>query len=389
MVVILSANTGWNLAHFRAPLLQALAERGFFIVVSAPRDASVSLLQAMGYRYEPISISAHGLKPWAELLIFLGYLRLLLRYRPHALLTFTVKPNIYAGLAARLLGVTHLGNISGLGSSFIQGGWLGWLVQMFYRLGLGSSKTVFFQNPDDRKLFLEKGIVRPNQAEVLPGSGVDLRHFSPVTTQVREIDPPFDAKSPFIFLFIGRLLADKGLMELVQAIRLVNEVGTERSSRVSPEVAFKRRAKLLILGPEGGSNPASISRALLAEWRQNPELEFLGSTKDVRPFIDRADCVVLPSYREGTPRSLLEAAAMGKPLIASDVPGCREIVHDCKNGYLCRVKDPEDLALAMRRLMQLAATQRQDMGKASRRLAEEVFDEKFVVEKYLQALGIK
>jgi glycosyltransferase involved in cell wall biosynthesis len=280
-----------------------------------------------------------------------------------------VKPNIYGGLAARLLGITQVGNISGLGTAFIQGGWLGRLVQGLYRLGMGGAKTVFFQNPDDRDFFLARRLVRKDQAALLPGSGVNLEYFKPV---VRPPEPA-GAQRPFVFLFIGRLLGDKGLLELVQAVKLLK--GTA--------------IRLLILGPDGGTNPTAISPAALAQWRQDPQLELLGPTDDVRPVIARSDCVVLPSYREGTPRSLLEAAAMCRPLIATDVPGCREVVHDEQNGYLCQVKDPEDLARAMRQMVELLPEQRLAMGRASRRLAEEVFDEKVVVQKYLDALGIQ
>jgi len=143
-VLVLTANTAWNLAHFRAPLLQAFADRGFLLVALAPVDASVLRLQAMGCKVEPLPVPAHGRNPWADFLLFWNYLRLLRRYRPVALISFTVKPNIYGGLAARLLGIPQVGNISGLGTAFIQGGWLGRLVQGLYRLGLGGAKTVFF-----------------------------------------------------------------------------------------------------------------------------------------------------------------------------------------------------------------------------------------------------
>ena len=365
-VLVLTSNTAWNLAHFRAPLLQAFAERGFLLVALAPVDASVLRLQAIGCKVEPLPVPAHGRNPGADFLLFWNYLRLFRRYRPVALISFTVKPNIYGGLAARLLGITQVGNISGLGTAFIQGGWLGRLVQGLYRLGLGGAKTVFFQNPDDRDFFLARRLVRKDQAALLPGSGVGLEYFKPVARPPE----PAGAQRSFVFLFIGRLLGDKGLMELVRAMKLLKDAD----------------ARLIILGPDGGANPTAIAQNLRAQWVRDPQLELPGATDDVRPFIAQADCVVLPSYREGTPRSLLEAAAMGKPLIATDVPGCRQVVRDGHNGYLCRVKDPHDLARAMRQLMQLSPEQRQAMGQASRKLAEEVFDERLVVKKYLEAI---
>jgi glycosyltransferase involved in cell wall biosynthesis len=187
----------------------------------------------------------------------------------------------------------------------------------------------------------------------------------------------------FIFLFIGRLLGDKGLLELVQAFKLLQQ-------QLSQEIhAALPAACLRILGPDGGTNPTAITSHLLRQWQQDPQVELLGYVEDLRPCIAEADCVVLPSYREGTPRSLLEAAAMGKPLIATDVPGCREVVHDGQNGYRCRVKDPQDLARTMLCMMRLSDAQRQAMGLASRKLAEEVFDENRVVEKYLRAIDFE
>jgi glycosyltransferase involved in cell wall biosynthesis len=335
-------------------------------VAIAQADTAVSKLQAMGCNVELVQIQAHGRNLWADFLLFWSYIRLLRRYRPIALLSFTVKPNIYGGLAARFLSITQIGNVSGLGTAFIQGGWLGKLVGWLYRLGLGGAKTIFFQNPDDQNLFLAKRLVREKQVALLPGSGVDLEYFKPMGER--------DAgkQNFFVFLFIGRLLGDKGLIELFQAVKLLKDPAL----------------RLLILGPDGGTNPTAIAPEVLARWLQDPQIELLGPADDVRPFIDAVDCVVLPSYREGTPRSLLEAAAMGKPLIATDVPGCRQVVRDGHNGYLCRVKDPHDLARAMRQLMKLSHEQRQAMGQASRNLAEDVFDEKRVVDKYLEALGL-
>lgn len=190
-------------------------------------------------------------------------------------------------------------------------------------------------------------------------------------------------QQPFVFLFIGRLLGDKGLMELVQAFELLQQQLVQEARSGLPAACLK------ILGPDGGTNPTAITSQLLSQWRQDLRLELLGHVEDPRPCIVQADCVVLPSYREGTPRSLLEAAAMGRPLIATDVPGCREVVRDGQNGLLCRVKDPQDLARVMLTMMKLSDAQRQAMGLASRQLAEAVFDENRVVEKYLQAMDFE
>lgn len=382
-VVALTANTAWNLAHFRAPLLRAFAARGAVLVALTPADAAVKKLQDMGCTVAPLPIPAHGRNPWSDVVLFWSYLRLLRRYRPAVLLSFTVKPNIYGGLAARCLGIAQIGNISGLGTAFIEGGWLGRLVGILYRLGLGGARTVFFQNPDDRDFFLQRRLVRHRQAGLLPGSGVDLRHFAPMANPSTDGQDSIVGQQPFVFLFIGRLLGDKGLMELVQAFELLQQQLVQEARSGLPAACLK------ILGPDGGTNPTAITSQLLSQWRQDLRLELLGHVEDPRPCIVQADCVVLPSYREGTPRSLLEAAAMGRPLIATDVPGCREVVRDGQNGLLCRVKDPQDLARVMLTMMKLSDAQRQAMGLASRQLAEAVFDENRVVEKYLQAMELE
>lgn len=382
-VVVFTANTAWNLAHFRAPLLRALAARDAVLVALVPADAAIKKLQDMGCTVAPLPVPAHGRNPWSDVVLFWNYLRLLRRYRPAVLLSFTVKPNIYGGLAARCLGITQIGNVSGLGTAFIEGGWLGRLVGMLYRLSLGKARTIFFQNPDDRDFFLQRRLVRVSQAGLLPGSGVDLRHFAPTANSSTDGQDSIVSQRPFVFLFIGRLLGDKGLLELVQAFNLLRQQLIQEAHSALPAACLK------ILGPDGGTNPTAITSSLLNEWRQDPQLELLGHVEDPRPRIVQADCVVLPSYREGTPRSLLEAAAMGKPLITTDVPGCREVVRDGQNGLLCRVKDPQDLARAMLTMMKLSDAQRQAMGLASRELAEAVFDENRVVEKYLQAMDFE
>ena len=219
-------------------------------MVLSEADASVSKLRAMGCKVEPLPIKAHSRNPWFDFLLFWSYLRLLRRYRPVALLSFTVKPNIYGGLAARLLGVPRICNVSGLGTAFIQGGWLGRLVQVLYTLGLGGAKTVFFQNPDDRDFFLGRRLVRERQAALLPGSGVDLDYFKPLGERGA------GEQNVFVFLFVGRLLADKGLMELVRAMKLLKDSDV----------------RLIILGPDDGTNPTAIAPSLLAQWLRDTQL---------------------------------------------------------------------------------------------------------------------
>jgi glycosyltransferase involved in cell wall biosynthesis len=285
------------------------------------------------------------------------------RLRPVAYLGFTIKPNIYGCLAAARAGIPAIANISGLGTVFIRRGPLLALVTRLYRRALRRAAVVFFQNPDDRQLFLENRLVRPGQARLLPGSGVDLDRFRPV---------PLPDGRP-IFVFIGRLLGDKGVRELVAAARRVR--------------AKRADVTIQLLGPLDEGNRTAIARDELDRWVAEGTVDYLGETDDVRPFVEQATAVVLPSYREGLPRSLLEAGAMARPLVATDVPGCREVVEHGVNGFLCRVRDPGSRGEAMLELAELPPERRTAMGLESRRKIEQRFSEAVVIAAYLDALG--
>jgi glycosyltransferase involved in cell wall biosynthesis len=310
-----------------------------------------------------VRIDRAGLNPLADLKLFADYRRLLRGLRPAGYLGYTIKPNIYGSLAAASLGVPAVPNVSGLGTAFIRGGALQSIVTRLYRFGFARAPVVFFQNDEDRQLFVARRIVRPERARVLPGSGVDLERFAPAP-------PP---EGPAVFLLVSRLLRDKGVVEFVDAARKLRST--------LPQARFQ------LLGPIDDGNRTAITRAELDCWANEGIIEYLGVTDDVRPFIAEASVVVLPSYREGLPRSLLEAAAMGRPLIATDVPGCRDVVENGINGYLCAVRDASSLADAMRRFADLPRTNRLAMGEAARRRVQERFSEEFVVRAYLDVIA--
>ena len=311
----------------------------------------------------PIRIDRSGLNPWADFRLFWAYRRLFRRHRPAAYLGFTIKPNIYGSLAAASLGIAALPNVSGLGTAFIRQGALQQVVTRLYRLAFQRAPVVFFQNEEDKGLFVDRRIIGPAQARVLPGSGVDLERFSPAP-------PP---AGPPTFLFIARLLRDKGVAEFVEAAR-----------KLRPDLPHVR---FQLLGPIDPGNLTAVGRRELENWMEEGVIDYLGVTDDVRPFIAAATAVVLPSYREGMPRVLLEAGAMARPVIASDVPGCRQIVEDGVNGYLCEVANAVSLADAMRRMAELPAEGRQAMGEAARSRVQQEFSETRVVDAYLQALA--
>jgi glycosyltransferase involved in cell wall biosynthesis len=364
--VLLSINASWNIVNFRAGLVAGLQQAGFQVAAIAPPDDFSPAVRDLGVDYHPIAMDKQGTSPLRDLALYARYRLLLSRLRPDIYLGFTIKPNIYGSLAAHALRIPVINNVAGLGVTFMQGGPLNRLVRTMYKTALGRSHHVFFQNPDDQAVFTGAGIVPEIKTSLLPGSGIDLSRFS----------PRFDSRAPgsgFTFLLVSRLLWAKGVGEYVAAAR--------RLRARSPSLRFQI-AGILEPGRSGAVPEADVRR-----WHEQGTIEYLGSLADVRPAIAAADCVVLPSYYpEGTPRSLLEAAALGRPLITCDVPGCREIVQDGVNGFLCRPRDVDDLAAAMGRMAALPSDSLMRMGQDSRLEAEQRFDEQIVVRRYLAAI---
>lgn len=374
--VMIAINTAWNIYNFRAGLIRALTTAGYDVVALAPPDAFIDRLEAMGCRFVPLPMRGHGTSVMGEMALLWRFWRVLRAERPAAYLGFTVKPNTYGSLLASLMGIRVINNISGLGTAFLRGGLLARLVQGLYKIGLYGSGRVFFQNQADRDLFVARGLVRGLQAGLLPGSGIDLQSFS--AASVHSVSPGVETSietppGELRFLLLARLIREKGVVEFVDAAR-------------SLKARFPQ-ARFQLLGFLDADNPRAITPLMLQSWVDEGAVDYLGSTDDVRPFLADADCVVLPSYREGTSRALLEAAAMGRPLIVSDVPGCREVVDAGVSGLLCQARDTASLAEKMQEFLQLPPDLRMAMGLAGRRKMEREYDEKIVTEAYLNELA--
>ncbi len=365
--IIINANTTWNLLNFRAGLIGELIILGFEVVVVAPIDKYVSKLELLGCRFVNLEMDNQGTHPVRDLLLLWRYWNLLKIEKPDLCLFYTVKPNVYGSLASSFLGVPFINNVTGLGAVFIRGGWLKWLVSILYKLAFRKSSKVFFQNKDDLALFLENKLISRQLTDVLPGSGIDLNRFFPL-----EINTRVNLNSAFKFLLIARMLKDKGITEFVKAAQLLKESGID--------------AEFSLLGFVDVQNPAAISIEQVKIWTDQGFVKYLGSCDDVREHISQADCIVLPSYREGTPRSLLEAAAMGKPIITTNTVGCKEVVEDGENGLLCEIKNVIDLASKMKQILNLSVEERKLMGVKGRLKMEREFDEKIVIIKYVHAI---
>lgn len=364
MRVLMTANTTWNIANFRLPLVKSLLEAGHEITVLAPLDDTAAGLGSLGCSLVPLDMDAKGLSPLGGWRLRSEMARHFRTLRPDAVLSFTIKNNLFGAMAAKPLGIPFIPNVTGLGTAFLSGRVLQAVAETLYRTAFRELPVVFFQNNDDQSMFLSRGLVTGGQAQLLPGSGIDLSHFAAT---------PLPAGKNPVFLMIARLIRDKGVLEYAQAARMVK--------RDHPGAVFQ------ILGPAGAQNRSAIPPEVVAEWSPEKDLTYLGETDDVRPFIAGADCVVLPSYREGAPRTLIEAAAMARPVIATDVPGCRAVVEDGTTGFLCPPRDAQGLALACKRFLQLSQDQRNNFGQSGRAKMEREFDQVLVVAAYRRALS--
>lgn len=362
--IAVSVNSSWNLLNFRAELLRRLVAEGFKVVALTPDDDHAARLTELGIAHVALPIDSKGISPRRDVALFLRYWSALRELRPDAFLGWTIKPNVYGSLAAHSLGIPVINNVSGLGTAFIKRNWLTAVASALYRLALSRSSTVFFQNAADRDLFVRRRLLKERQTRLLPGSGINTTTFQPADRE--------QVAGPFKFLMIARLIRDKGFHEYCEAAMMIK---LEHA-----DIRFS------VVGPVDVANRTAISQSHLDKWMTDGAIHYLGQTEDVRPLIADADCVVLPSYREGMPRSLLEAAAMGKPLVATDVPGCTEIARAGQNAILCRVRDAGSLANAMLAMRALSPAARAAMGQRSRQIAESEFDTAVVEARYLNAI---
>lgn len=370
---LLMAGLPESLLNFRGPLLRALMAERLQVHVAAPdlpaSSAIRQQLESIGVFVHEVALKRAGINPLADLLTIYHLWRLMRRIKPDFSLGYTIKPVIYGSIAACLAGVPRrFALITGLGYAFIgdagQRSWLKKIVRVLYRAALGRVHKIFFQNPDDELLFHSLEIIKPSDRKtvVVNGSGIDVDSFSiaplPKTTQ---------------FLLIARLLGDKGVREYVEAATVVR--------RHHPKVRFGLVGWI-------DENPDAISEKELRHWIETEDVQFYGRLADVKPAIAESSVYVLPSYREGTPRTVLEAMAMGRPIITTDAPGCRETVVDGYNGFLVPVKAIDELVAALLKFIEnpdLIAR----MGKRSRQIAEGKYDVNKVNEQMLKAMGIK
>ncbi len=350
MNVLIAANYDVGLYQFRRELIERLLQE-HQVMISLPYGELVNPLQDAGCLFIDTPVDRRGLNPVKDIKLLLNYRRMLREKKPDLVITYTIKPNIYGSFACRMKKIPYAVNITGLGTAFQKKGLLRAFVKCLYKTALKKAKVVFFENAANQQLFIDEGIVSKDKTVLLNGAGVNTDRY---------VVAPYPEETPTRFLFMGRVMQEKGVNELFSAMERLHAEGAN--------------CCLDVLGGYEEDYAQVIRRCEAQGW-----LHYHGYQTDVRPFIANAHCFVLPSYHEGMANTNLECAAMGRPLITSDIPGCREAVIEGESGLLCRPKDTDSLYTAMKRFLSMSHEQRQAMGLSGRKHMETVFDKKQVV----------
>jgi glycosyltransferase involved in cell wall biosynthesis len=360
-------NTSWHIYNFRTGLIKALKNTGYHVVAIAPKDIYSQKLVDTDIEYFEIKMNNMGTNLFEDINLVYDYYKLFKKLKLDIVLLYTIKPNIYGSIAAKMLHIPVISSITGLGTVFLHDKVSSKIAKLLYKLTLRIPQKVFFENPYDKNVFLEQGFIKNKEQIVLiPGAGINTNKYIPIS----KIE--FDESNQTKFLFIARLVKDKGLIEYIEAIRLV--------------LSQYPHAEFAILGPYYPGNPTAITEKEMDEWVKEGIVTYMGESDDVRTIIAEYDCIVLPSYREGLSRVLLEAASMAKPIITTNVPGCKDVVEDGINGFLCEKQNIEDLAARMEQVIHLSKEELLQMGKSGRAKVIKEFDEPLVNSKYINAI---
>lgn len=362
--IIIVSNSFWNIFNFRLNLALTLKKK-YKVILIAPFDQYTEKLKKLGFACYNVSIDRKSISIFKDIYIIFIYFKLFSKIRPSVILSFTIKPNIYASLVSYFLKIKIINNISGLGTTFIKKNLLTFIVIQLYKLTIKKSFKVFFQNIDDKNYFIENKITTKNNSLLIPGSGIDLEKYKFIRPIINnEIN----------FLYLGRLILDKGLFELFEVIK-----------RIKPKYD---NVQFTIIGNIDYSNNTYIRKEVIDYLLKEKLINYLNFQDDTINYISKCSCFILPSYREGLSRSLLEAASIGRPMIASNVPGCKELVIDDYNGFLCNPRDVDDLEYKIIKFINLKQDQKIQFGINSRKIANN-YDEKIVFKRYLEVIDEK
>jgi len=361
-LIALVSNSAWSLYNFRLDIIRYL-KTIHRVMVIAPDDEYSILLEQEGCIYMPIRFNNRTENPFKDYDLYYQLKKIYREQKPDFIFHYVIKPNIYGSFAASALSIQSVAVVTGLGYSFAKHNWLNRVVRLLYKKALRDVREIWFLNNEDAGIFIKGSIVNIEKTKVLPGEGINTDYFSPDSIQVGR------SNSDFTFLMSARLLRSKGIAVFADAARII------RKKNYS--------ANFELIGFFEKKHPDSITDEELKKWEREGIIIYKGFAKDVRPFLKNADCFVFPSfYNEGIPRSLLEAASMELPILTSRNRGCKEVVSDGFNGYLCNLNDPFDLADKMERIIRLPEEERKKMGSNGRELAIEKFNINRVIEEY-------
>lgn len=358
MRIALVANSTWNIYNFRLNVIDKLLDEGHEVAVIAPIDEYLEYKEKYPRvkHYSLRSLDRDSTNPLKDIILILELVRKYRKIKPDLILHYTNKPNIFGGIAARIAKIPSIAMVTGLGYAFIHSGWIKSVTTLLYKFVGGFHRKFIFENIEDRELFERLKIIQKGQGVSIKGCGVNTVYFAPYPNGVVK------KGEEVTFTFIGRLLYDKGIKEFVLAAKGIKEK--------YPKVSF------WIVGELDVENPATVNKEDLIEWTANDIVYYHGFQRDVRPYIAKSDCIVLPSYREAIPRTITEGMSMGKPVITTDTAGCREAVEVGKNGFLAKVKSTTSLQEAFERFIGLSSEQRHQMGEAGRQKALDEFDDR-------------
>ncbi|WP_025675220.1 glycosyltransferase family 4 protein [Salinivibrio socompensis] len=364
-IIAITANTSWYLYNFRKNTIRSLLEEEYVVIAIAPRDSYSRQLEDIGAEFIHIDIDQGGRNPFNDIKALLSFYSILSKRNVEVVLNFTPKNNIYCTIAAAFNKTKVINNVAGLGFLFVNEGLTSKIARVLYKFSQQFADKVFFQNEEDRELFISNNIIKSEVSERLPGSGVDLSRFVVI---------PAPDDGIVRFLLIARMLYDKGVGHYVEAARMLKK-------------EYSENIELRLLGFLDVDNPSAVSKSEMQAWIDEGIVTYLGTSDKVEEEISQVDCMVLPSfYREGVPKTLLEAGAMGKPIITTDNVGCRETVDHNINGFLCHTQDTFSLYEAMKMMIEIGHTKRLSMGQSSRVKMQSTFDEKIIINKYIDTV---
>ena len=380
MKIIYSANTDWSLYNFRRAQIESSVRQNWQVGCVCSKGPFIKSIEKFGVnKIFLLQNYKKNVDIASDLSLIFEYYRIYKQWKPEIVHQFSIKPVTYGTIAARLARIPMIINtIPGLGYVFSdtekERKILKTIVLLLYKIAGRLSDFIFFQNEDDKILFIDHKIIKKEKTSVIPGSGVDIQHYSQNKINKKNIclikEELKYRRNQIIILMASRMLYDKGIVEIVEC--------SEKVKRINPDVRF------LLAGPLDPENPAHIPIEFIEKWHNENKIEYLGRRSDIRELIGMSDIVVLPSYyREGKPRFLLEAASMGKPIITTDTPGCRDIIENGKNGILVPTKDVESLIQAVMKLINNPELRRK-MGVKSRKKARKEFNEKIVVDQTMK-----